>query len=104
MLKFLHLHHKQSTKVLLSTRFKSWRYLHYVIHAHCKRNAQISSLNTVSPESKHCIHTAGLPVHASAVAVERSKYGSNSLPRNARIVICGGGVMGGMVIQKYNCI
>lgn len=32
---------------------------------------------------------------APAAAQECSKYETNTLPKNARVVICGGGVMGG---------
>lgn len=79
MLKCLRLHQTKSTNVFPSTALFT-------------RNAQNNKVNSSVPR---CIHSTGVPVQQSALALERSKYESITLPQSTRVVICGGGVMGG---------
>lgn len=98
MLKCLRLHQTKSTNVFPSIRYKSFTHRssqHYQSHALFSRNAQKPKLSPVPLAAQRCFHTAGGPEHQSAVAQERNKYESSTLPQSTRVVICGGGVMGG---------
>lgn len=96
MLNCLRLQHKQSTNVFPSIRSKSLGYFHgNRCHSNARFTQNVQNSNITSA-SVRCIHSANLPMFSTATAPERTKYESNILPKNARVVICGGGVMGGM--------
>lgn len=94
MLTCLRLHYTQSTNIFPSSRFKSLsHHIHrYRSHIYFTQNAQNTEFTSLP---KRCIHVTSAPSTSSALAQEHSKYESNTLPKNARVVICGGGVMGG---------
>lgn len=92
MLKCFRLHATQSTNTFPSTRLKSFR--RNESHAILPQNA-LNTLSNHSSVPKRWIHRTGLPAASAALATERTKYESNTLPRNTHVVICGGGVMGG---------
>lgn len=94
MLRCLHLHHTQSTKIFPSIRFKSLshhinRHRSFTFFTKKSQNIEFTS----SP--KRNIHVTSLISSSTALPQQQTKYESNTLPKNARVVICGGGVMGG---------
>lgn len=97
MLKCLHLHHRQSTNIFQTYKPKIYHQHGNCFHSHAlfTRKAPDKHIQTVLLESKRCIQSTGISSNFTAVAQERSKYEKNTLPNNARVVICGGGVMGG---------
>lgn len=104
MFKCLRLHQTKSTNVFPSIRFRAFSNCtsRHHLFTHFTRNAQNFKVNSSFIASDKNIHTAAaVPVQQSAVAQENIKYESNTLPKNARVVICGGGVMGGKFTSNY---
>lgn len=98
MFKSLRLNNKQSSKIL-----KSCSYNAFTCHGNCASRSRTTTNPNVFKccEVKRNIHSvSGSANFAAAVEQERTKYEANTLPKNARVVICGGGVMGGMFINK----
>lgn len=91
MLKCLRFHQTKSTNVFPSIRFKAFRYCSSR-HQSIALFTQNAQNNKVDSAVQRCIHSTA---QQSALAQERSKYESNNLPQSTRVVICGGGVMGG---------
>lgn len=94
MLQCLRIHHKQSSKIfrLRAYNENGIRNYSHTIFAQNARRIESSAESLVFTRS---IHSAGL-ARNSALPQEHSQYESNALPKNARVVICGGGIMGGM--------
>lgn len=93
MLQCLHFHRKQSTLLFRTFRLKAFsqhgirNYSDAILTPRTIAAAEISV-------SKRCLHSTSTSGDA-AVAQEQSQYESNTLPKSARVVICGGGIMGG---------
>lgn len=96
MLKCLYLNHKQCVKVFQTIRFQKFHTNRndQSLYAHLTQCIPISKSNSLFVESFRCIQTTST-ANNSVVAQERSKYESNTLPKETRVVICGGGVIGG---------
>lgn len=97
MLKCLRLNHQQSSKVFQSCRFNTLCCHTNRTESHTFRSRTASNLGVSSCCVAKCsIQTVSRSTDfAPSLAQERTKYESNALPKNARVVICGGGVMGG---------
>lgn len=105
MLKCMCWNHKQSTKVL-SARFQAFHHYDRFNHSYAQFNSRFA------PKSKHssaftasnrCIRTTGISSN-STLTQERSKYESNALPKEAKVVVCGGGVIGGKYLYPTHLI
>lgn len=91
MLQCLRFHHKQSTKLFRTSKFNRHGVRSYS-QALFQQNVIKASVEL--PILKRCIYSTGVAENVAA-AQEHSQYESNILPKSARVVICGGGVMGG---------
>lgn len=62
------------------------------------QNAHSSKYKQIYLTQQRCIHhSLGNSATAAADSVNQSQYDSNALPKNAKTVICGGGIMGAAV-------
>lgn len=98
MFKSLRLNNKQSSKL-----FQSYSFNTLTCHGNCIESLASRLRTTTNPEffyevKRNIQSISCLTNLAPAVAQERTKYETNTLPKNARVVICGGGVMGGMFV------
>lgn len=100
MFKSLRLNNKESSKIFHSCRFNTLS-----CHGNCNKSLASRLRTTTDSNVSRCYvvkrniqNISCLANFAPAVAVtqEQSKYETNALPKNARVVVCGGGVMGGM--------
>lgn len=99
MFKSLRLNNKQSSKIFQSCSFNS-----LTCHGNCIESFSSRLRTTTNPKAFKCCDvkrniqsiSCSANFAPQAVAQERTKYETNTLPKNARVVICGGGVMGGM--------
>lgn len=100
MFKSLRLNNKQSSKIIHSCSFNTLS-----CHGNCNESLASRRLRTTTDSKvsgccvvKRDIQSISCSTNfaPAAVAQERTKYETNTLPKNTRVVICGGGVMGGM--------
>lgn len=101
MLKTLRLNNKQSSKIFI----QSCNFNTVTCHGNCTESLASRLRITAHPNVFNCCDVkrniqsiSCLTNFAPAVAQERTKYETNTVPKNARVVICGGGVMGGMFV------
>lgn len=93
MLHCLHFYRKPSTQLFRTFRLKA-----FSEHGIRNYSDAISSRRIISAAEisvlKRCLHSTSTSGNV-AVTQEQSLYESNALPKSARVVICGGGIMGG---------
>lgn len=94
MFKCLRWYQTKNANVFPSIRFKAFNN-RFSRHHSSKLFTQNAQNKTRVSTTQRSIYAVGVATQQTAVAQERSKYESNALPQNARVVICGGGVMGG---------
>lgn len=100
MLQCLRIHHKQSAKIFRLRAYNQNGIRNYSLTIFTQNARRIES-SAESLVFKRSIHSTGLAGN-SALPQERSQYESNTLPKNARVVICGGGIMGGKWLSKFD--